>query len=295
MKIVSLIASATEIVNALGFGGDLVGRSHECDFPPAVRELPELTGPKFPTDRPSAEIDRQVKDLLSLSLSVYKVDAERLRAVRPDVIVTQVQCEVCAVSLKDVEEAVCAWVESRPRIVALNPNALEDIWADIRKVAAALGAPGRGDELVQRLQARMAAVVAAVPAGSRPRVASVEWIEPLMSAGNWHPTLVEMAGGVNLFGEAGKHSPWMKWDELVAADPDVIVIAPCGFDIARTRQELQGREEWRSLRGRVVLADGNAYFNRPGPRVVESLEILAEILHPSHFRSGHEGTGWQPL
>jgi iron complex transport system substrate-binding protein len=299
-RIISLIASATEIVCALGFESQMVGRSHECDFPASVRRLPVCTSPKFEVEGLSYEIDERVKAILQEALSVYRVDADLLESLRPTHIVTQSQCEVCAVSLKDVEQAVCQFTSSQPVVVSLEPNALADVWSDIRRVAAALNATERGEELVSRMRRRMDEIAAkARTAQSRPTVACVEWIEPLMAAGNWSPELVEMAGGVNLFGEAGKHSPWMSWEALVAADPDVIFISPCGFDIARTMEEthlLTGKPEWRELKAakedRVFVADGNQYFNRPGPRLVESLEILAELLHPELFNFGYEGMGW---
>jgi iron complex transport system substrate-binding protein len=300
-RIVSLIASSTEIVCALGFGSDLVGRSHECDFPEWVRRLPVCTSPKFPTEGTSYEVDQRVKAILAEGLSVYRVDAEALRALAPDVIVTQSQCEVCAVSLRDVEQAVCEWIESRPRIVSLVPNALGDVWRDIETVAAALGAAARGEALVAALRGRIAAIAErARGLGERPTVAVVEWIDPLMAAGNWMPELVELAGGTSLFGTAGEHSPWMSLEDLAARDPDWILVIPCGFDLARTRSEmasLASCPEWRQLRavrgGHVALGDGNQFFNRPGPRLVESLEILAEILHPQEFSFGHSGAGWQ--
>jgi iron complex transport system substrate-binding protein len=299
-RIISLIASATEIVCALGFESRMVGRSHECDFPASVKRLPVCTGPKFEVEGLSYEIDERVKAILQEALSVYRVDADLLERLRPTHIITQSQCEVCAVSLKDVEQAVCQFTSSQPVIVSLEPNALADVWSDIRRVAVALNEPERGEELVAGLRRRMDEIAAkARMARSRPTVACVEWIEPLMAAGNWTPELVEMAGGVNLFGEAGKHSPWMKWEELVTADPDVILISPCGFDIARTMEEthlLSGKPDWPELKAvkenRVFVADGNQYFNRPGPRLVESLEIMAEALHPELFHFGHEGKGW---
>lgn len=302
-RIVSLIASATEIVCALGFEDQLVGRSHECDYPPAVARLPVCTSPKFDVEGLSYEIDQRVKAILQEALSVYRVDADRLEGLRPTHIVTQSQCEVCAVSLKDVEQAVCQWTSSRPAVISLEPNALADVWADIRRVGAALGAPDRAERVVTDLQGRMAEIGArAGRTAARPTAACVEWVDPLMAAGNWMPELVEMAGGVNLFGEAGRHSPWMTWEELVARDPDVILVMPCGFDIRRTLEEtdlLARRPEWPGLaavaKGRVYVADGNQYFNRPGPRLAESLEILAELLHPEIFRYGHEGTGWVRL
>lgn len=302
-RIVSLIASATEIVCALGFEAQLVGRSHECDFPLTVKQLPVCTSPKFEVEGLSYEIDQRVKAILQESLSVYRVDAELLERLQPTHIITQSQCEVCAVSFKDVEQAVCQFTSSRPAIVSLEPNSLADVWTDLRRVGKALGADKRAEQLIGRLQQRMLGISAkAQTAETRPTVAYIEWIEPLMAGGNWMPELVGMAGGVNLFGEAGKHSPWMNWEELVAADPEVIFISPCGFDIRRTIEEtylLAGKPEWQGLKAvqanRVVVGDGNQYFNRPGPRLAESLEILAEIIHPRLFHFGHENKGWVQL
>jgi iron complex transport system substrate-binding protein len=300
MRVATLIASATEIVCALGCREQLVGRSHECDYPPDVRDLPALTEPKFPTDGTSYEIDQRVKAIIQEGTSVYRVFADRLAELDVDLIVTQDQCEVCAASLSDVEAALCDWSGRPMRIVSLKPDSLADIWGDIRKVAGGLGIDARGEQLVSDLRARMWQVSA--EAGKqpvRPRVACIEWVDPLMAAGNWVPELVEMAGGENLFGEAGKHAPWMTWEELAAADPDVIVVLPCGYDIARTMQDmpiLEAKPGWGELRavreGRVAVADGNQYFNRPGPRVAESLEIMAEICHPGALDFGHEGKGW---
>ncbi len=301
MRIVSLIASATEIVCALGLEDQLVGRSHECDFPEPVKRLPVCTEPKFNTEGTSYQVDQRVKAILQEGLSVYRVDAERLRQLRPDVIITQSQCEVCAVSLRDVKEAVCQWLDSRPEIVSLEPNALADVWKDIGRVADALGTSKQGLELVGRLKGRMKSIAqSAAVLSHRPTVACIEWIDPLMAAGNWMPELVEMAGGANLLGEAGKHSPWMNWEQLVKADPDLIVVLPCGWDMERSRLEmatLAAKPEWPHLRalrsGRVYLADGNQYFNRPGPRLAESLEIMAEVIHPEVFHFGHEAEGWK--
>ncbi|MBO0699801.1 MAG: cobalamin-binding protein [Zavarzinella sp.] len=295
MRIVSLLASATEIVAALGLEDQLVGRSHECDFPESVKRLPVCTSPKFAVTGSSADIDRRVKETLQSDSSVYAVDAALLDELRPDVIVTQVQCEVCAVSLRDVEAAV-AGMRHRPKVVSLNPNSLADVWEDIRAVAAGCRVPDRGESLVTDCQKRMRAVAEKVRGLSRPTVACIEWVDPLMAAGNWVPELVELAGGINLFGEAGKHSPWMTWDDLVRRDPDVIVVMPCGFDLPRTKTDLPAltnRPGWERLRavqtGRVWAADGNAYFNRPGPRLVEALEMLAEAFHPEACGFGHAG------
>jgi iron complex transport system substrate-binding protein len=297
-RVVSLIASATEIVCALGAGDLLVGRSHECDFPPEVARLPCLTEPQFPVTGTSYDIDARVRAILQEGLSVYRVDAEKLEALRPDIIVTQDHCEVCAVSLEDVEAALCAWSGRRVEIVSLKPDALADIWEDIAKVARALGR--EGELLVEQLKARMTSIAEqSGEARTRLRAALIEWIDPLMAGGNWMPELVQMAGGENLFGVAGQPSPRLGWDEVVVANPDVVLVHPCGFEMARTLQEmplLEHRPGWRELKavqsGRIFVADGNQYFNRPGPRIVESLEILAEIFHPELFPSRHEGKGW---
>ncbi|HWC99756.1 MAG TPA: cobalamin-binding protein [Candidatus Sulfopaludibacter sp.] len=283
-RIVSLIASATEIVAALGQLENLVGRSHECDYPESVLQLPACTRPRIPVDGSSSEIDRLVKESARTSVSIYEVFDDVLERLAPTHILTQIQCEVCAVSLRDVEQALARGMKHRPQIVSLQPDSLAQIWQDFRRVAAALDIPAHGEIVIAELQARMKALASPVTAGA-PKVACIEWIEPLMAAGNWTPELIAMAGAVNLFGEAGRHSPWLTWEELQAADPDVLIIAPCGFDLARTAQEMYwmtGRPGWSELRavreGRVYLADGNRYFNRPGPRVVETLEIVVEIL-----------------
>lgn len=302
-RIISLIPSATEIVCALGFEDNLVGRSHECDFPPGIGRLPICTEPRIETEGSSVEVDRQIKEAVRRAISVYRVDEPMLVKLRPDIIVTQSQCEVCAVSLSDVEKAVGEWIDTRPHIVSLEPNQLADVWRDIRTAATALGAPDTGKRLIANLTARVSAIAdRAAELGSRPTVACVEWIDPLMAAGNWVPELVALAGGHNLFGEAGKHSPWMTWEDLLVTNPDVILVMPCGYDVAKTRSEmvvLTERPEWRRLEAvrsnRVFLTDGNQYFNRPGPRLVESLEIVAETLHPDNFRFGHEGSGWVRL
>jgi iron complex transport system substrate-binding protein len=303
LRVVSLLPSTTEIACALGFREALVGRSHECDFPPGVETLPVCTEPRLDPQSPAAALDASVKRFVREGLSIYRVDPERLRALAPDVILTQDQCQVCAASLRDVEAAVCEWTGGRPRVVSLSPHLLADVWADLARVADALGAPERGVALRDALSARVAAIgerSAALP--TRPCVACLEWIEPLMGAGHWMPELVALAGGQSLYGRAGEPSPWVRWEDVRAADPDVVLVAACGFDRARARRELRpllaqpGFAALSAARaGRVYVLDGNAYFNRPGPRLVESLEILAEILHPEAFRFGHEGSGWERL
>jgi iron complex transport system substrate-binding protein len=299
-KIVSLLPSATEIVCALGCRKQLVGRSHECDFPPEVSGLPSCTESKLDAARSSGEIDRQVKSLLQDALSIYRVDVARLRGLRPDIILTQAQCEVCAVSLLDVERAVTEWTETQPRVISLSPQRLVDVWSDILTVAQALDVEERGKALVKQLKNRVADVLMKTAQVKRPpSVACIEWLEPLMAAGNWVPELVELAGGLNVFGEAGKHSPWLSWEAIKEHDPEIIVAMPCGFDLPRTRREfsvLTRHPDWSKLRAvrtkRVYLADGSQYFNRPGPRLVESLEIFGEMFHPELFNFGHKGRGW---
>ena len=299
-RIVSLIASATEIVCGLGFEDQLVGRSHECDHPPSVARLPVCSASKVEVGAGGRAIDDQVRAIVADGLSVYRVDAAILDRLAPTVVITQTQCEVCAVSLKDVEAAVCELVGSRPRIVSLEPMSLPDIWSDIRTVAAALGAPERGEALVDRLTAALDAVQARAAAEeTRPTIGCIEWIDPLMAAGNWVPELVERAGGVDVLGRAGEHSGGLSIEALAAADPDVIAVMPCGWDIERSRREmppLASHPAWPRLsavrNGRVFMTDGNQYFNRPGPRVVESAEILADILHPERCDFGHHGRGW---
>lgn len=302
MRIVSLIASSTEIVHALGLGEFIVGRSHECDFPETVRTLPVCTAPKFQVDGSSYEIDQRVKAILQESLSVYKVDAAILEELQPSHIITQAQCEVCAVSLRDVEEAACQMISSRPEIISLKPDCLADIFADINRIGRALKVQKEADDFNYRARKRIDGIArkaSEITAKDQVRVAIVEWIEPLMAAGNWMPELVKLAGGINLFGEAGKHSPWMTIDNLVEAQPDVVIVTPCGFDNERTLSEmplLMQNPQFARLKAvqnkRLYVADGNQYFNRPGPRLLESLEILAEIFYPQLFQFGHEGQAW---
>ena len=279
LRIVSLIASATEIVHALGLGDFQVGRSHECDYPEAVRSLRVCTRPAFAVDGSSAEIDWLVKQKLASALSVYEVFTDVLEMLQPTHIITQTQCKVCAVSLEDVERALGMSVPTRPKLVALEPNCLADIWEDIRRVASACGAYEAGADLITSLQTRMEAISAqAYSDPIRPRAACIEWHEPLMPAANWVPELIDMANA--------EYVTFNSFEELRAADPDVIITSPCGFDLPRIEAEmywLTNRPGWSDLRavrsGRVRAVDGNQYINRPGPRIVESLEILAQILH----------------
>ena len=299
-RIVSLLPSATEIVCALGAGDRLVGISHECDFPPDVAGVLVLTAPRIDPARPSAAIDRDIAEVLKQALSVFALDRDALAAVRPDLVLTQTLCEACAVSLDQVHDALGQAVDGEVALVSLEPATLDDILSDVLAVGRALGLAEPAESLVAGLRDRVAAVSRTVEGLPRPRVACIEWLDPPMIAGNWVPELVAVAGGVPLLAEAGAHSDWLAWDDLLAADPDVIVLMPCGFDIDRCRAELPalvGRPGWAGLAavraGRVYLTDGNACFNRPGPRLADSAEVLAEILHPDAVPARHADRYWQ--
>ncbi|MEO1144164.1 MAG: cobalamin-binding protein [Cyanobacteria bacterium J06638_22] len=302
-RIVSLLPSATEIVDFLGLSRELVGRSHECDFPAEVQHLPICTEPKLDPQGSSREIHQRVMEILRSALSVYRVHVDVLQQLQPTHIVTQAQCEVCAVSLGEVEQAAVELTNCHPHIISLQPGNLAEVWADIERVAEVLNVAAPMDAIHHRVQACQALSERAI---ARPTVGCIEWIDPLMAAGNWVPELVEMAGGVSCFGTAGEHSPWLNWDDLRAADPDVLVLMPCGFDLERTLQEsktLVQHPAWPTLKavktGHVYVTDGNQYFNRPGPRLVDSLEILTEILQPELFHEtfaySYEGAGWRSL
>ena len=281
---VSLIPSATEIVCALGRQDALVGRSHECDFPPDIRGLPALTSPKMDPRAGTEAIDRDVRRLVELGLSVYRVDGEALDRLRPDLVLTQDQCEVCAVSLEDVRQALCEITLGDVQVVSLSPRSLADVFASLLVVARALGVEERGRDLVAEQKARLAAIAAAAP-GPRPRVVHVEWISPLMVGGHWMHELVEAAGGEHRLGVRDGDGRPVPWEEVRAYDPEVVVVAPCGFGISQSERDLPllealpGWPETTAARtGRVFLADGNAFFNRPGPRLVDTAEIVQAAL-----------------
>jgi iron complex transport system substrate-binding protein len=302
-RIVSLLPSATEIVAALGFTAHLVGRSHECDFPPGVEWLPACSSTKISVDGSSYEIDQRVKAIVAEGLSVYRVDVEHLRQLQPDLILTQTQCAVCAVTPRDLEHALCTWIGAQPMLLSLEPNNLDDVWNDMRRVGEALGVSQKANELIVSLTQRLAIIRdKAASVFSRPRVAAIEWLGPLMAGGNWMPELIEIAGGHNLFAQRGEHSSWLDWSSLVEADPEVILLLPCGFKISQTIADLgllTHHSAWPKLSAakqrRVYIIDGHHFFNRPGPRLVESAEIVAEILHPDRFDFGHRGVGWISL
>ncbi len=292
VRIVSLLPSATEIVCALGGRAQVVGRSHECDYPPGIEQVPVLTSARIGPIARSKAIDTAIREVLKSALAVYDIDVEKLRESRPDVIVTQDLCDVCAVSLDDVRAAVARLAKRDVAIANLHPTRLADVWTDIQHVADAIGRPDAGREVVSDLAARVARIGArASAAAERPRVLSIEWIDPVMVGGMWMPELIALAGGEPLVTRPGEHAPTLTKEQLATLDPDVILVKPCGFDLERTLAELAVLREtlpWTSWGGiaerRVYVADGNAYFNRPGPRIVESLEILAACAHPGVFR-----------
>ncbi len=290
-RVVSLLPSATEMVCAVGARQDLVGVSHECDFPAGVESLPHLTRPRRVLPHGSGAIDRAVRSILTDALSVYEVEVERLRELRPDVIVTQDLCDVCAVSLDDVRRALRELAREDVEIVSCTPMRLADVWDDLRRVGTALGRSAAAETAAADLERRCAALAErARAADTRPSVLTLEWLDPVMVGGTWMPELVRLAGGVPLVTSPGDHAPTLDLAALAALDPDVVLIKPCGFDLARSREELEllatrlPWQEWSAVeRGRVFVADGNAYFNRPGPRLIESLEILCACVHPTPF------------
>jgi len=299
-KIVSLLPAATEIAYALGLEKNLVGRSHECDFPAAVKQLPVCSEANFPDNLSSGDIDIKVKEILADALSVYTVKRVQIKQLAPDVVITQAQCEVCAVSLKEVEEALDDYLDKPVKIISLQPNSLDDIFNDISTIAKALNVSRTGTVLLEDLNERVDLIRHKLKyVDNKPTVACVEWLEPLMVSGNWVPELVSIAGGIPLLAEAGKHSPYINWDDIKSRDPDILIIMPCGFAIERTLKEIHlllqvpGFSELKAVKtNRVYIADGNQYFNRPGPRIVDSIEILAEIINPKQFIFGYEGSGW---
>jgi iron complex transport system substrate-binding protein len=302
LRLVSLLPSATEIITCLGLADSLVGISHECDYPSEIQNRAICTSARLHINQPSGEIHQEVDRLLTAALSIYEIKLDILTQLQPTHIITQDQCDVCAVSFSEVEKAVTKLTNSTPQIISLQPDTIADVWADIQHVGEALNVDWK--PMVSTLQSRVSDCQSKcrnlLP--EPPRVACIEWTEPLMLAGNWIPELVEMAGGQPIGGITGQHSPMISWDELIAADPDTIIFMPCGFDLDRTRQEVEPLTQhphWKNLQAvqsnRVYITDGNAYFNRPGPRLVESLEILAEILHPQVCSYSHRDRGWVKL
>jgi iron complex transport system substrate-binding protein len=287
MRIVSLLPSATEIVCELGLGDQLVGVTHECDYPPFVRSLPKVTRTLIPHDASSREIDALVRERLKTQRALYSLDLATLERLRPDLIVTQALCDVCAVAEDEVNRAVGS-LPDRPTVVNLEPMRLSEVFASLRLVGEAAGVSHQANDVVLRLQGRVEAIEQRTARiGHRPRVIMLEWIDPPFCAGHWSPELIRLAGGREMVGREAQPSRTIAWEEIERVDPEVLFIACCGFDVERTRQDLPiltARSRFDGLScarsGRVYWVDGSAYFNRPGPRLVDSLEILAHTLHP---------------
>lgn len=290
MRIISLLPSATEIVYELGLGDRLVGVSHDCDWPPEVLKKPKLSQAVVHAEMPSAEIDQIVRERLHSGLSVYHIDAELLQKLNPDLILTQELCEVCAPSFDDVRQAI-KLLHRQPQIVSLEPHTLEDILDTILTVGEVSSTEDRAQRLVAQLRQRIERVRAQTEdVAHRPKVCCIEWLEPIMIAGHWVPQMVEYAGGEDWLGEIGQPSRYADWEEILTYNPDIIVLMPCGFSIERTLRELDVLMEldgWKELTAvkerQIFVVEASAYFNRPGPRIVTGLEILAEIVHPEIF------------
>jgi len=298
-RIVSMLASGTELVCALGLGDKLVGRSHECDHPPWVKRLPEVSHPTFDISGSSREIDERVRQRLHANEPLYEIEEALLAELAPDVLITQTHCEVCAVSPANFAHDATAKLQ-REQVVALSSGTLAAILQGFLDVASVLGKPVEGGALVESIRARLAALAEKTRSLSRPTVVCLEWIEPAFAMGNWGPELVELAGGSNLLGTPGAHSTTTLWHAVREADPDVLVVAPCGFGLERAASEmhlLAAQPGWMELKAvrnrRVFVADGNLYFNRSGPSMFDTPEILAEMLHPHDFAPHHRGSVWQ--
>ncbi len=288
MRIVSLLPSATEFVCALGLEKNLVGVTHECDYPPTVKQLPKVTRTLIPSDVSSLEIDRIVREHLKSKRALYTLDSSMLESLGPDLIVTQALCDVCAVAEEEVRVAVCR-LPGNPRVINLEPQSLRDVFASLQQVAEAVGLEHKAREVIQSLTDRVDVVVdRAAQLQRSPRVAFLEWLDPPFSSGHWNPKLVQLAGGIEGLGRAGQPSRTLDWEEVLAWRPEVVFIACCGFDVERTMQDipkLWSVPGWLHVpavqSGQVYVTDGSQYFNRPGPRLVDSLEILAHAISPT--------------
>jgi iron complex transport system substrate-binding protein len=284
VRIVSLVPSATEMLFALGAGGEVIAVTHECDYPPAVDHLPRITKDVLPAGLNGAEIDAAVRERTERGESIYELDADGLTELRPDLIVTQALCAVCAVSFDDVR-AIAKRIDPEPIVISLDPSTLGEVVGDIGKLAVATDHRDEGAELVREAASRIDRVRLAVRAAARPRVAALEWLDPPYVAGHWTPQLVDYAGGEDVLGFPGERSEVTTWETVAASRPEVVVAMPCGYDAARAREEAERYRERLDALGaeRVIAVDAAAYFSRPGPRLVDGLELLAWLLHPDRF------------
>jgi len=281
MRIVSLVPSATEMLFALGLGDDVVGVTHECDYPAQARDLPKITRDLLPRGLSAAEIDAAVKERTLAGESIYELDAEALHELEPDLIVTQALCSVCAVSYDDVR-AIAEEIDTQPMVLSLDPHTVGEVLGDARTLAQATDAKDAAVDLVQEASARIDRIRLLTRNARRPRVVALEWLDPPFAAGHWTPQLIEYAGGEDVLGFAGENSEQRSWEEVAASDPDVVIVMPCGYDaeIAHREAEMH-RDQLAALgAGEVIAVDAAAYFSRPGPRLIDGLELLAHILHP---------------
>jgi iron complex transport system substrate-binding protein len=281
MRIVSLVPHATELLFELGLGADVVAVTHECDFPPAALECERVTRDRLPAGLSAGEIDAAVRERTLAGEAIYELDREALAALEPELIVTQALCPVCAVSYEEVAE-LAQRLPSRPRVIALDPKTLGESLGDVRTLAEATGRSDRGAELLRDVDARRERVRLAVRDQRRPRVAALEWLDPVYVAGHWTPELIELAGGQDVLGHAGEPSQTLSWEAVIAARPEIVVVMPCGYDAPRAHAEaiVYAGELGALGAERIVAVDASAYFSRPGPRLIEGLELLAQILHP---------------
>jgi iron complex transport system substrate-binding protein len=290
MRIASLVPSATEMLFALGVGDDVVAVTHECDHPPAALRLPQVTRTVIPADLSTADIDRAVRERTERGEALYELDDGRLAGAAPDLVVTQAVCAVCAVSYDDVV-AVAARIPSRPRVISLDPSTLGDVLADVARLAEAVGSPAAGAALARDAKRRLERVRDAVSGAPRPRVLALEWLAPPFVGGHWVPEMIELAGGEDVLGRRGARSEAAEWDEIIASLPEVVVVMPCGYDGETALREANDHAAaLRALGARAVYAvDAAAYFSRPGPRLVDGVELLAHVLHPDRV-PGFAGT-----
>lgn len=281
MRIVSLVPSATEILFALGLGDEVIAVTHECDYPPAALGLPKVTRDALPRDLTAGQIDAAVRARTDQGEAIYELDAEALHELRPDLIVTQALCPVCAVSYDDVK-AIADELETRPQVLSLDPHTLGEMLGDVRTLAEATGRRDAGVDLVNDAAARIDRVRLAVRDRRRPRVLALEWLDPVYVAGHWTPQLIELAGGIDVLGMPGEHSERRSWEEVAASEPDIVVAMPCGYDAVRAHAEAlaYGEKLAKLGAGQIVAVDAAAYFSRPGPRLIDGLELLAHVLQP---------------
>jgi iron complex transport system substrate-binding protein len=295
MRIASLVPSATEMLFALGLGESVVGVTHECAYPPATAALPQLTATVLPPGLSAGEIDAAVKEVIGEGQALYTLDEERLAELEPDLILTQAVCEVCAVSYDDVVE-VAARLPSRPRVLQQDPSTLDEVLDDVTRLGEAAGIPERAAEVRRGLEERLEAVRAAVAEESRPRVLALEWLDPPFLGGHWIPEMIEIAGGESVAGASGQKSPQVEWEDLSGLDPDVVVSMPCGWYLDESCAQALRHGDRLSAFGeaRVFAVDGASTFSRPGPRLVDGVELLGHLLHPELVEPP-EGIGFAEL